>query len=305
MARKRNQGLREETGIGAYLKEAFLFRWNLLGLVGAVGAAMLSPFPDVLLPLVGAAELLYLTGVISIPRFRSAIDAKQHAERKLASQPDRASDSRPTLQELLASLPLAARQRFQVLRQRCLEMRTIAQGVTGRTRRANPTVEGLGDTALDRLLWVFLRLQLSDHSLGRFLHTTEEKTIRRQVEQARQQLTEAESAGDERKARSLRDSLATSELRHTNYQKAQSNAEFVSLELDRLERKIQTLSEMAINRQDPDFISREVDSVTASIHQTEAAMNELQLVTGLIDDLDRDPPVILASDFDEAYEHEG
>src|SRR5262249_49411519 len=66
-------------GIGDYVREAFLFRWNLLLLIGGTAAAAMTPLAPVLLPLVAAGELTYLTGLISIPRFRAAIDAKVHA----------------------------------------------------------------------------------------------------------------------------------------------------------------------------------------------------------------------------------
>ena len=46
--------------------------------------------------------------------------------------------------------------------------------------------------------------------------------------------------------------------------------------------------------QDPDFISREVDSVAASMNQTEAAISELSMVDGLIDDLAEPPPILRA-----------
>ena len=62
-----------------YLKEAFLFRWNLLLFLGGTAAAALTPLAPVLLPLVAAGELTYLAGLVSIPRFRAAIDAKRHA----------------------------------------------------------------------------------------------------------------------------------------------------------------------------------------------------------------------------------
>ena len=71
-------------GIASYLKEAFFFRWNLLLFLGAAAAAVMTPVPDVLLPLVAAGELTYLAGLISLPRFRAAIDAKV-----LAGQPAR------------------------------------------------------------------------------------------------------------------------------------------------------------------------------------------------------------------------
>ena len=60
--------------MGDYLKEAFLFRWNLLILLGGAAAAAMTPLAPVLLPLVAAGEMTYLTGLVSIPRFRAAID---------------------------------------------------------------------------------------------------------------------------------------------------------------------------------------------------------------------------------------
>src|SRR4051812_49567615 len=66
-------------GMGDYLREAFLFRWNLLLFLGGTAAAVMTPLAPVLLPLVAAGEITYLTGLVSVPRFRAAIDAKVHA----------------------------------------------------------------------------------------------------------------------------------------------------------------------------------------------------------------------------------
>ena len=72
------------------------------------------------------------------------------------------------------------------------------------------------------------------------------------------------------------------------------SAEFVTIELDRLEGKIQALAEMAVNRQDPDFLSSQVDSAADSMRQTEKAVSELQHLTGLSDQLDEPPPILEA-----------
>src|SRR5215467_12568036 len=69
----------KRAGIFRYLKEAFLFRWNLLILGGASAAALLT-IGDAALPLIGAAEVVYLAGLATLPRFQSAIDAKARAE---------------------------------------------------------------------------------------------------------------------------------------------------------------------------------------------------------------------------------
>jgi hypothetical protein len=66
----------------------------------------------------------------------------------------------------------------------------------------------------------------------------------------------------------------------------------VKLELDRLENKIRSLSEMAVNRQEPDFISGQVDQVASSMVETERTMNDLQFATGL-ETLHDEPPEML------------
>ena len=92
--------------------------------------------------------------------------------------------------------------------------------------------------------------------------------------------------------RSLQDSIAMSELRLDNYGRAKKNAGFVTIELDRIEGKIQALAEMAVNRQDPDFLSSQVDSAAESMRQTEKAVSELQHLTGLADQLEEPPPIL-------------
>ena len=64
------------------------------------------------------------------------------------------------------------------------------------------------------------------------------------------------------------------------------------MEIDRLENKIRSLSEMAVNRQEPEYISSEVDHVASSMIDTEKTMNELQFATGLTP-IDNEPPELL------------
>ena len=69
---------KQTANMAAYLREAFLFRWNDLFFAGGVAAAAMTPIAGGLLPLMAAAELTYLAGLISIRRFRAAVDAKVH-----------------------------------------------------------------------------------------------------------------------------------------------------------------------------------------------------------------------------------
>jgi hypothetical protein len=285
---------RSTAGIVDYLKEAFLFRWNLLFFLGATAAAAMTPMPDVLLPLVAVGELTYLTGLISMPRFRAAIDAKAHAAERASGGATIAQPPPLPLVAMLEGLPGDARTRFERLHARCLEMRGIAAGVHGAAGDQVSSAEEIRTPGLDRLLWLFLRLLLSKTALDRFLKTMNESELSEKLAKLRTSLEAAQAAGDDRIVRSLQDSIAMAELRLDNYGRAKKNGDFVSVELDRIEGKIQALAEMAVNRQDPDFISSQVDSAAESMRQTEKAVSELQHLTGLADQLDEPPPILEA-----------
>jgi hypothetical protein len=284
-----------------YLREAFLFRWNVLFFGGGLAAAALTPLAPVLLPLVGAGELMYLTGLISVPRFRAAIDAKVHAARQ--GDPGAPASPPVSLVTMLGGLPSDSRTRFERLHARCLEMRGIAAGVRGTAGSQIGAAEEIRTPGLDRLLWLFLRLLLSKAALDRFLKTMNGQEISTRLDELRKSLAAAQTAGDDRVVRSLQDSIAMGELRLDNFGRAKKNAEFVSVELDRIEEKIQALAEMAVNRQDPDFLSSQVDSAAESMRQTEKAVSELQHLTGLGDQLE-EPPAILESDLREVLRHD-
>ena len=290
----------QEAGLGDYLKEAFLFRWNLLLFLGGTAAAAMTPVAGVLLPLVAAGELAYLTGLISLPRFRAAVDAKAHAAGSTVIPP---LPQVSPLVPMLRSLPVEARKRFERLHRRSLDMRSIAAGVRGSTGDQQGPSEALRTPGLDRLLWLFLRLLLSKAALDQFLLTIDSQEISTSLEQLRGSLSRAEQEKDERVVRSLQDSIAMAELRLDNHARAQKNAQFVVIELDRIEQKIHALAEMAVNSQDPDFLSSQVDSAAESMRQTEKAVTELQHLTGLADQID-EPPPILESDLREVLPHD-
>jgi hypothetical protein len=293
-----------------YLKEAFLFRWNLLFLLGGATAAAMTPLAPVLLPLVAAGELTYLAGLVSIPRFRAAIDAKVHAAGKAGSGDVAAAAPPPvSLVSMLGGLPPAARTRFERLHARCLEMRGIAAGVRGAAGDEHGSAEEIRTPGLDRLLWLFLRLLMSKTALDRFLQSMNEQEITTRLVELRKNVAAqnpqaGQSGGDDRILRSLQDSIAMAELRLDNYGRAKKNADFVSVELDRIEGKIQALAEMAVNRQDPDFLSSQVDSAAESMRQTEKAVSELQHLTGMADQLE-EPPAILETDLRQVLRHDG
>jgi chemotaxis protein histidine kinase CheA len=264
------------------IKTAFLYHWNLLALGAGLAFAAISPLPFVFVPLVLAAEVAYLGFLGTHPHFQKYVAAQ-----KAKQERDQGKAAAETgLERILAALPRTAVQRYETLRSRCLELRQIAVGLKDPGRADAPMpLEELQLAGLDRLLWTYLRLLFTQYMLDRFLQRTSEQQINNTIKNLEQSL-QSQSAGPDdpqkqkiRKA--LEDNIQTSRERLANLQKARSNSELVRLDVDRLENKIQSLSEMAINRQEPDYIVHQVDEVASSMVQTERTMNELQFATGL------------------------
>jgi hypothetical protein len=293
----------KKAGIFRYLKEAFLFNWNLLLFGGAVAAAAIAPAPDITIPLVFAGEIAYLAMLSTIPRFQAAIDARARAEgRSTGPMAENAPNPKQRLLEVLGGLEQERQHRFLRLRARCLDMQRIANAVRGETRDASGAAEDLRTPALDRLLWVFLRLLLSEQAVKRFLAATDIGTVKTGLARLKERQATAQASADERILRSVTDAIATAELRIENYEKARSNAEFINLELDRIEQKIHALMESAVSHTDPDQLSVQVDAVADGIQQTEATIRELQAITGFRTD-EHATPSILGGDVAEMVTH--
>jgi hypothetical protein len=107
-------------------------------------------------------------------------------------------------------------------------------------------------------------------------------------------LADAQARNDERIVRSLQDSVADATLRLDNYRKSMKDAEFVGVELDRIETKIRALVELAVSRQDAEALSVQVTAAADSMKQTEEAVNHLQHLTGLESALEDTPPILEA-----------
>jgi len=282
-----------------YFKAAFAYHWNLLLFLSGMGFALLSGHADVAAPLVLAGEALYLGLLGTNTKFQSYVDA-QAAK---AARQQGTVDSTTALQRILTALPPDAVKRFESLRNRCLVLRKIATAIKDpvQTGEALP-LEDMQMAGLDRLLWIYLRLLYTEDSLKRFLNlegflakSGDEKLVDeiRDLEQRVKRSAEiADEAQRQKVQKTLEDSLQTSRDRLANFKKARDNLELVQLEIERLENKIRSLSELAVNRQEPDFISGQVDAVASSMLHAEKTMNDLQFATGLERFEDEAPPLM-------------
>jgi hypothetical protein len=274
-------------GLGKYLKKAFLFHWNLLAFGGAMGFALLSGHPDVFVPLVLAGELSFVGLVGTNARFQRSVDIQEHQEARAKGT----VHAEEAMERMLQSLPPPQIRRFKNLREHCRALREIAKNLRTSAELAGDSsplvLDNLQLSGLDRLLWMHLRLLFTQTMLERFFERTTREQIESEIARLEDRLSrmpaEDPSSTSPRQVmrKAVEDNLETSRARLANYQKARENFELIQAEIERLESKINSINEMAINRQDPQFVSSQVDAVADSLVQTEQTINDLNFATGL------------------------
>jgi len=280
-----------------YLKTAFLVRWNLLVFLGGLGFALIGVRPDIFVPLVLAGEAAYLGLLAGHPRFQHFVDAQ--TAKALRAESSAATQS--TLGHILRSLPRPVLERFQTLRSQCIELRQLAQQLKGPSPQGiDEPLEQSQTAGLDRLLWIYLRLLYTRDALGRFVEKTSSAQIQKDIQRFEERLKGLaqpgpQAAQTDRIKKALEENIATCRTRLDNLSKARDNCQLIDLQIEQLEHKIRSLSEISLNRQEPQFIGDQVEQIGASMLQTEQTMNELRFATGLESVGDDTPPLLRAS----------
>jgi hypothetical protein len=263
--------LRNERSFLDYVKAAFLLPWNTMVFGGAMLGAAFSPDPAAFMALVVAAEGLYLAGLTAHPRFRTAIDAQGRTD----SAPAETVSTDDSWRQMLATLPPESLARFERLRKRCREMRHLARAVQRADESTADVVGSLRTTGLDQLLWGFLRLLQHHSALQRLLGELSRTELAERVRSVQSDLARATEAKDDRLMRSYQERLTTTQTRLDYYDRTARDADFLRVELDRVEEKILALSEMAVNQHDPNVLSAEIDAAASSMQATETSLSTL------------------------------
>ena len=137
---------------------------------------------------------------------------------------------------------------------------------------------------LDRLLWIYLRMLYTQHMLERFFESTSAEQIQAEIRRLEDRIRplekEPESANRSRIRQSLQANLETCQSRLANLEKARENHELLQAEIENLETKIQSITELAINRSDAEAITGQVEQITQGLIRTEQTINDLGFATG-------------------------
>lgn len=284
--RDRNEGPLIRPGFRYYVKQAVKNKWNLLLFSAGMAFAALSPYPDAILPILVGVEGLYALGLASHPKFRQAIDAQLHKKNRSSE----AVSSSQVFLRLLDQLDPRDRERFRRLVTHCEQMQDLASGVS---HGASPA-DDMRQSALNRLLFFHLRLLITRDSLVTFLEQSNLLELRDRHTRTERQLATARANKEDRLAASLEDTMKDLATRITNLEKAEKDAQFLDVELQRIEGKAQALAESAIARQDPSELASQVTAFTETLKLSEDVearminLKDLELATS-------DAPMILNS----------
>lgn len=250
-----------------YTKEAFLNRYNLAVIAGALGISLvtLSPLP---LILAAGGELVFLGTIPGMRRFQRLIDARIHAERRLQGRRADAAYYRslsPNQQATVDSL------------------RQIRDRVDENYRRLSGgrlvTEQSLGK--IDQLLGSFVRLLDQLNAYRRYLSATDRGRIEREHADL-----EKDVAGEknQRLADIKKRRLDILARRLERFERAEENREIISHQLAAIEDLLRLVHEQSLTLRDPQDISRQLDTLEVEVAETEGTVREMESFLQLQDE---------------------
>lgn len=258
-----------------YIKTAFMNHWNLLFVGTGVAFGVLSGHPDVVGAGILAAETLYLGFVAPNERFQTYVNAQEAKVQREAN----AVTGEQKISRMLQKLTGDRQHRYHDLVASCNRLREVANDLKHDSEETS-TFDTFQDDGLNRLLWIFLRQLYTENALARFLSHSDRDLLAKEVKKVEKKINQAAATEDTpinlKIRRTLEANLKTAKLRVENYDQSVGSNELMRLELERLENEIKSLAEIAINRQEPDYISTQIDQIVHSMHDTEKAISELK-----------------------------
>ena len=242
-----------------YVKAAFTWQYNLIGLVGVTAYSVVSGSG---LPLVLAAglELMYLAMVPQNGRFRRLVRSWKFADEK--------RERKKRLDQIYRDLPPEMRSRAAFLQQ-------IAQAI-----RANYAQLSYGsqvlvtqmDDKLSGLLEGHIRLLQTARTHREYLKSLNPDQVRSEVEYLEKGL-EKEPA----KVREI--NLRRIEIlkkRIEKFEKIRENSQVVDAQCAAVEDVLQLIRDQSVTMRDPQQVSEQLDHLVADVEQTEHSVREME-----------------------------
>ena len=245
----------------SYVKAAFQWQYNLIGLAGAVGFAAISGSE---LPLILGAglELIYLAVVPQMSRFQRLVRSWKYAEEK------RAIEAR--LRALFNEIPPDMRARYGRVEALCRNIRENYACLSAATQIYAKETED----RLDGLLQGYLRLLHALQQHYEYLRNTDVERIKKEAAELERHMT-----SDPPKVQEInRKRLEILGKRIEKFGKIRENCSIIEAQCGAMEDVLQLIRDQSVTLRDPQQVSDQLEGLVRDVEQTEQSVREVESI---------------------------
>ena len=248
-----------ETGSSNYLKEAFKWQYNVIGLVGAALFALVSGTALPIL-LAAGAEMMYLAVVPQSSAFRRLVRSwKYEADKK-------AHDAK--VRQMQMQLTPMVRDRYGKLQQMC-------QMIRGNYARLSSTSQIFVDQMSDRLdglLDSFLRLSNAGIMYTDHLQRANPRVIDKDIEGLERDLAKQPAKVQEINKKRIE----ILKKRQERFRKIVDDLQVINVQVEAIEDVLELIRDQSVTLSDPQMVAERLDGLIADVENTEATVREIE-----------------------------
>lgn len=248
-----------EDGSSNYLKEAFQWQYNVIGLAGAAGLALIS---GTALPILLAAgiELMYLAVVPQSSRFRRLVRSWKYEEEK------KAHDAK--VRAMQQQLPADVRERYVRLGQ-------VAQSIRANYARLSSTSQIFVDQVqqrIDALMTSFLRLASAESTYNEYLQRTDTRRVEQEITALERNIEKQAPKVQEIN----RKRIEIMRKRQERFTKIREDLQVIQVQCAAIEDVLALIRDQSISLTDPQQVSEKLDTLMQDVESTEATVKEIE-----------------------------
>lgn len=248
-----------ETGNVNYLKEAFKWQYNVIGLAGAAAFALVS---GTALPILLAAgvELMYMAVVPQSSAFRRLVRSWKYEEEK------KQHDLR--VRQMQQQLTPMIRDRYGKLLQLC-------QNIRANYARLSSTSQIFVDqmsNRLDGLLTSFLRLANAGITYTEYLQRANPRAIDKDVETLERDLAKQPVKVQEIN----RKRIEILKKRQERFRKIVDDLQVINVQVEAIEDVLELIRDQSVTLTDPQMVTEKLEGLIADVESTEATVREIE-----------------------------
>ena len=248
-----------ETGSSNYLKEAFQWQYNVIGIAGAAAFALIS---GTALPIILAAgvELMYLAVVPQSSAFRRLVRSWRYADEK------KAHDAK--VRAMQQQLPADVRERYARLGQ-------ISQSIRANYARLSSTSQLFVDQVqqrIDALMNSFLRLASAESTYTEYLQRTNPRTIDQEILALERNIDKQPAKVQEIN----RKRIEIMHKRQERFKKIVEDLQVIQVQSAAIEDVLALIRDQSISLTDPQQVSEKLDHLMQDVESTEATVREIE-----------------------------